>query len=841
MMPFLSVVVTSRYSTTNNQLRNSSNLRQRATINDGRITLQPVLGRQTFFATGTNRTYTSGASGSNSGKQKNVICYNCIGKDTCPNKELAFLADLGIAEGQATQTVITYNASYQEDDLDTYDSDCEELNTVKVALIENLSHYGSDVLAKSSVVSHLETEITSDSNIIPYSQYAHERQHAAVQNSKLICKTRCTDIICDRTTENLNSCEQSVEIDRLKQTLSEQLKENESLMQIVNLLKNDFKKEESRNIDREIALENKIKHLDNIVYKRDQSAQTVHMLTKPKFLYDHTTKQALETLMLSEESRSKMILKQQNSMNSSYPSPSCTPIRVEIPKELPKEIFQSDNSVSNQSALNFDQYFELNELKAQSREKDTVIKKLKKRINSLSGNVNDDQVKKDIDETETINIELDHRIDMEPLAPRLLNNRTTHSDYLRRLTQEQAAILREVVEQVKSQNPLNNSLDVACVDLLTGSQGNNMYALSLGDMMASSPICLLSKASKTKSWLWHRRLSHLKFGTINHLARHGLVRGLPKLKFEKYHLCSACAIGKSKKKPHKPKSEDSNQEKLYLLHMDLYGPMRVASINGNKLASLMKHPLLTLHSRMVSLKDRELGKLQLKADIGIFIAYAPTKKAFQIYNRRTRRIIKTIHVDFNKLIVMASEHSSLEPALHEMTPATISSGLVPNPPPSTSFIPRSRTDWDILFQPMFYELLNPPPSVDVRAPEVIAPIAEVVAPKPDASIGSPSSTIVDQDAPTPSNSQMLLETHSPVISNDVEEDNHDLDVTHMNNDPFFGILIPENVSEASSSSDVIPTVVHTDAPNSENVNKWTKYHPLDNIIGELERPVSTRL
>ncbi|GJV38776.1 integrase, catalytic region, zinc finger, CCHC-type containing protein [Tanacetum coccineum] len=80
-----------------------------------------------------------------------------------------------------------------------------------------------------------------------------------------------------------------------------------------------------------------------------------------------------------------------------------------------------------------------------------------------------------------------------------------------------------------------------------------------------------SKASKTKYWLWHRRLSHLNFGTINHLARHGLVRGLPKLKFEKDNLCSACAI-----------SKDTNQEKLYLLHMDLCGPMRVASINGKK-------------------------------------------------------------------------------------------------------------------------------------------------------------------------------------------------------------------------------------------------------------------
>ncbi|GJV15584.1 retrovirus-related pol polyprotein from transposon TNT 1-94 [Tanacetum coccineum] len=89
--------------------------------------------------------------------------------------------------------------------------------------------------------------------------------------------------------------------------------------------------------------------------------------------------------------------------------------------------------------------------------------------------------------------------------------------------------------------------DMNGVDLLKGSRSTNLYTISLDDMMKSSPVCLLSKASKTKSWLWHRRLNHLNFGTINDLARKDLVRGLPRLKFEKDHLCSACQLGKSKK------------------------------------------------------------------------------------------------------------------------------------------------------------------------------------------------------------------------------------------------------------------------------------------------------
>nr|GFA50310.1 hypothetical protein [Tanacetum cinerariifolium] len=431
------------------------------------------------------------------------------------------------------------------------------------------------------------------------------------------------------------------------------------------------------------------------------------------------------------------------------------------------------------------------------------------------------------------------------------------------------------------------------VDLRTGSRGNNLYTLSIQDMMASSPICLLSKVSKTKSWLWHRRLSHLNFGAINYLARQGMVRGLPKLKFEKDHLCSACAMGKSTRKTHKPKSEDTNQEKLYLLHMDFAGqcvrlkvPIRhIRTDNGTEFVNQTLHdyyeevsishetsvvrsprqngvverrnrtlikaactmliytqaPLFLwadamatacftqnrsiirlrhgktlyelLHSKLPDLSffyvfgalcystndSENLGKLQPKADIKIFIGYAPTKNAFRIYNWRTRRIVETIHIDFNELTAMASEQRSSGPPLNDMTPGIVSSGLVPTTSPSTSYVPPSRNDWDLLFQPMFDELINPPPSVINQVPEAIALIVEVIPLVNANSAGSPSSTTVKQDAPSTSHSTTPTETQSSIIPQDVGDENLDMEVAHMGSDPLFGIPIPEVISEQSTT------------------------------------------
>ncbi|GKB17066.1 retrovirus-related pol polyprotein from transposon TNT 1-94 [Tanacetum coccineum] len=427
--------------------------------------------------------------------------------------------------------------------------------------------------------------------------------------------------------------------------------------------------------------------------------------------------------------------------------------------------------------------------------------------------------------------------------------------------------------------------DLDGVDLIKGSRGTNLYTISVEDMMRSSPICLLSKASKNKSWLWHRRLNHLNFGTLNDLARKDLVRGLPRLKFEKDHLCSACQLGKSRKATHKPKTINTITEVLHTLHMDLCGPLRVQSINGKKyilvivddysrftwvkflrskdetpvfVINLLKQlqvglnktvwfvrtdngtefvnknltdfyesvgithektvprtpqqngvverrnrtlveaartmlifskaPLFlwaeavatacytqnrslihTLHNKtpyeLVHDKkpdlsflrifgalcyptndSEDLGKLKAKADIGFFVGYAPNRKGYRIYNKRTRQIMETIHVTFDELTEQtAPVHSSSGPNPNLLTPGPISSGLVPNSAPAIPYVPPTNKDLELLFQPMFDEYFETPTG-DHQMPHVPAVPPPVIPTGPSVSIS------FDHDAPSGSHS-----------------------------------------------------------------------------------------
>ncbi|GJW12684.1 retrovirus-related pol polyprotein from transposon TNT 1-94 [Tanacetum coccineum] len=331
--------------------------------------------------------------------------------------------------------------------------------------------------------------------------------------------------------------------------------------------------------------------------------------------------------------------------------------------------------------------------------------------------------------------------------------------------------------------------DTNGVELIKGSRGSNLYTISVEDMIKSSPICLLSKASKNKSWLWHRRLNHLNFGTINDLARKELVRGLPRLKFEKDHLYSACQLGKSKNHAHKPKIENTNLEVLNTLHMDLCGLMRVQTINGKKyilfivddysrftwvkfLRSKDETPedlteyyerVGIFHQKIVprtpqqnDVVERQNRTLVEAARTMLIFFKAPmflwgeavatacyTQDRSFIHTRHIKTPYELVHdkkpdLTFLESLLskpMAPVQLSTGPAPSFMTPGQISSGLVPNPVPVALYVPPTNKELEILFQPMFDEYLKPP-----RVERLVS-LAPAV-PVPVNSAGTPSFSLI---------------------------------------------------------------------------------------------------
>nr|GEX63144.1 hypothetical protein [Tanacetum cinerariifolium] len=265
-------------------LRTSSNPRQQATINKGRVTIQPIQGRQNSMSAGSSRPFASGSGGA-SGKQR-------ANGQVLQEDELEFLADPGTAESSSNQNVVKTNAAYQADDLDAYDSDCDELNSAKIAHMANLSHYGSENLAEvnnqdnrtnhlihqeiqvpstseqSTILTQSNTKITNDLILSVIEQLKTQVVNCTKinQDNKQVNELLMDELERYKNQERIlkekknddkasTSYEPSLEIETLKHTLSEQLKEKEYLEQKITLLKNDFQKEESRNIDRELALE----------------------------------------------------------------------------------------------------------------------------------------------------------------------------------------------------------------------------------------------------------------------------------------------------------------------------------------------------------------------------------------------------------------------------------------------------------------------------------------------------------------------------------------------------------------------------------------------------------
>nr|GEV23420.1 retrovirus-related Pol polyprotein from transposon TNT 1-94 [Tanacetum cinerariifolium] len=334
-------------------------------------------------------------------------------------------------------------------------------------------------------------------------------------------------------------------------------------------------------------------------------------------------------------------------------------------------------------------------------------------------------------------------------------------------------------------------------------------------MASASPICLMTRATSTKSWLWHQRLFHLNFDTINDLAKIDLVTGLPKFKYHKEHLCPSCEQGKNKRASHPPKPVPNSKQRLHLLHMDLCGPMRIASINGKRCILV----IVDDYSRYTRNDNEDIGKLGAKGDIGFFIGYFGNSCAYRVYNQRTKKIIETINVTFDKLSAMDFKQSSSKTRLQGMNSGQISLGLDLTYALSTIKTQQpTEGELDSLFEAMYDDHFGGHP---LAAPRTVPAAQDVDGLKKQQ----------QHDQQQGYQAPLQPKTVADNVTNAMFDEN-------MFVNPFA--TPSASADESSSSQYVDPSNMHTFYQPYPHEYQWTKDYPMEQVIGEPSQPVLTR-
>nr|GEY17853.1 retrovirus-related Pol polyprotein from transposon TNT 1-94 [Tanacetum cinerariifolium] len=421
---------------------------------------------------------------------------------------------------------------------------------------------------------------------------------------------------------------------------------------------------------------------------------------------------------------------------------------------------------------------------------------------------------------------------------------------------------------------------------LTGSRCTDLYSITLQDTSTPNLICLMAKVTSSQAWLWHRRLSHLNFDTINLLSKNDIVIGLPKLKFVKDHLCSSCELGKAKRKSFptktipssKRRSKDETHEVLIdllrlvqrglhaqvrtvrtdkdteFLNKTLYAYFAAEGIDHktsiartpeqNSVVKRQNHTLVEAARTMLSaakvpLDGENLYKIKEKGDACIFVGYSTQSRAYMVFNKRTRVIVETIHVNFDKLPQMASDHVSSDPIPQCQRMALEHDSLSPGPqcqenvPQEVETVTTSNK-LDLLFSLMFDELLNGSSQVVSKSFAVTTADAPEQCQHrhttPLNTQTTPDTTCQDpSQAPTVTSTKNI--NQAEIISKNA----------HVEDDEFINIFCtPVQDRGETSSRHVDLSNMHTFYQRHPSEHHWMKDHLLEQVIGNPSQSVRTR-
>ncbi|GJY22039.1 retrovirus-related pol polyprotein from transposon TNT 1-94 [Tanacetum coccineum] len=527
------------------------------------------------------------------------------------------------------------------------------------------------------------------------------------------------------------------EITNLNNQLSKEKSTVSSLQEEKKKLKSDFKIHEDKLLDKQIQLENKIKELDHILVKMGQSIQTKHMLSPKPYSFYHT-EQKMDLVYQNPFYLKQAQQKQQSLYNG----------KVLLEKHDPPTVYDSEEKL---------------QLAQESRLKMKLLKKEIKpenyaKINQLSGG----GLSK-IDELHALSKPITSNLIPTPQESKVVKNDNMialgmfkinpfktyreekcvpNKPIKASVRTKPIAVSQPHVITKKDVNSDSNGLSSTGVDVTTKTRRLQPSCNKKNDRVPSASIGSCIKNKEVEVEEHHRNLllsknkKHMSFECNN-----------VKLVIRNDKSDVVCAMWKSKMASHPPKPVPNSKQRLHLLHMDLCGPMRVESINA------LCYPK----------NDREdIGKLAAKGDIGFFLGYSANSYAYGVYNRRTKKIMKTMNVTFDELSAMAFEQSSSKPGLQSMTSGQISSGLDLTYAPSiiTTQKPTER-ELDLLFEAMYDDYIGGQPSSATRT----APAAQ--APQVIQTLTA-STTTTTETAPTPTNSSSQA-TNIPNKSQDVDK------------------------------------------------------------------------
>nr|GEV22177.1 hypothetical protein [Tanacetum cinerariifolium] len=804
------------------------------------------------------------------------------------------------------------------------------------------------------------------------------------------CAKAKGDLISYKMEFENSSNKYTQKVNDLNQTISDMINELFTHQEIISTLSQQkeaqikfYKNRKDKEIDKVIALENKVKVLDNIVYKTGQTVQTMNMLNrviptasvsrpqlksnqmedrdllnnsqgKKQEVEEHrrnvkfsknktpvtTCNDSFNAKTLNVNfvcaTRGKCVLNERhdmcvfqnlNGVNSRTKMPIAVPINTRQPKRTVnlsvakplRKIVASEST--NQKPIHTTRKLYEHVSKACSwwYPKSTPPG-YKWKPKSKIGNVNLDVSMPLGNASRIANIlEL-----MTPMCSTVSNTTLYSNSFVARRDYAIHSTVKfgnDQIAPILSYGDLGN-------DLLTGPRGTYFYFITLQDTSSPNPICIMAKATSSQAWLWHRRLSHLNFNTINLFSKNDIVIGLPRLKFVKDHLCSSCELGKAKRKSFQSKTTPSSKRWLQLLHMDLCGPMRIESINGRKyvlvivddysrytwthflrskletpenktlyayfaskgflhqpfgartpeqngvverqnrtlveaartMLSIAKVPLffwaeaiatscftqnrsLVIHrhektpyqiinDRKLSVKffhifsslcyivrdGENLDKIKEKGDACIFVGYSTQSRAYSVFNKRTRVIVETIHVNLDELPHMASDHVSSDPVPQFQSTALKHISLSPGPQcpenvPHAAGTLTTSNELDFLFSLMFDELLNGSTQVVSKS------FAET-------SVDAPNQC--QQQHTTPLNNQTTTEptcqvpTQAPTVSSteNINQAETIKENAQVDDDEFINIFVHQYKAEGR--------------------HRLTKDHPLEQVIGNPSQSVRTR-